>query len=309
MIPSDKNPVLSRRLAGGHGIMPAVHRLTAMLCMLLMGICDTGIVFDRMAHAGACQRIVVTSDPDYPPISWRDKENPDKIIGVAVEIIETAFAETGVQVEAKYTGPWKRALLSVVNGHVDMISGLYENQERQLEMEFVYPAFMADPVSVFVITGKEFNFEKWSDLQGRKGAVRAGDSFGNEFDRFARKYLILESVNEFGQLYKMASADRIAYFIYGYYSGLAFAEKKGVRDHIKTLERPIVREPLFVAFSRHSSCVAHKKFLSEKIRELVNAGLVDELIVKYQNIWKEQVKKTRGSPAAPGGLETIRRMD
>ncbi len=273
--------------------------------MLLISSCCNDPVFGDMAHAGSCQRIVVTSDPDYPPISWRDKENPDRIIGVAIEILERAFAGTGIAVDVKYTGPWKRALLCTANGQVDMISGLYENQERKIELEYVYPAFMADPVSVFVLAGETFFFEKWSDLQGRKGGVRAGDSFGNEFDAFAQKHLMLESVSEFEQMYKMASAGRIAYFIYGYYSGRAFAEKMGINDHIEILERPVVREPLFVAFSPYSSCLRHKKFLSEKIREFVNTGLVDELILKYQTIWKEQMKKTGRSPAAPGGSETI----
>lgn len=266
-----------------------MHR--KLFSVILAGVFLIGAAFCETANAQDCRRIVVTSDPDYPPISWRDKENPDKIIGVAVEIIERAFAGTGIHVEVKYTGPWKRALLSATSGEVDLISGLYENEDRKVDMDYVYPPFMADPVSVFVIAGASFPFGQWEDLQGRIGGVRAGDSFGNEFDAFSRLHLTLESVGEFDQLYKMASAGRIAYFLYGYYSGLALAEKMGISEKIEALERPIIREALYVAFSKNSRCIIHKELLSEKIQGFLSTGMADELIHKYQKIWETQVKK------------------
>jgi polar amino acid transport system substrate-binding protein len=273
--------------------------------MILAGFFLFGAGFCITVRAEDCRSIIVTSDPDYPPISWRDNENPDKIIGVAVEIIEQAFAGTGIQVEAKYAGPWKRALLSVLGGEVDLIVGLYENQKRKADMDYVYPPFMEEPVSVFVITGDAFGFEQWTDLKGKVGGVRAGDSFGTAFDGFARQHLNLEPVGEFEQLYKMASAGRIAYFLYGYYSGLALTEKMGINENIEILKHPVVMESLYVAFSRDSECRIHKVFLSEKIQEFVAEGLVDDLIRKYQDIWEAQVEKALMSRVGTGANETI----
>lgn len=287
----------------------AIKMLKSIFCIISVCAFFSGAVFCQTVHAEDCRRIVVTSDPDYPPISWRDKENPDRIIGVAVEIIERAFAGTGIQVEVKYAGPWKRALLSAASGEVDLISGLYENEDRKVDMDYVYPAFMDEPVSVFVKAGAAFPFEQWADLKGKTGGVRAGDSFGNEFDAFARQHLILESVIEFEQLYKMASAGRIAYFLYGHYSGLALAQKMGINEKIETLERPVIRESLYIAFSKNSKCTIHKEFLSEKIREFVAVGLADELVRKYQGIWKTRVRKAALTPAGAGKKETIHHID
>lgn len=256
-------------------------------------------------NAVDCRHIIVTSDPDYPPISWRDKENPEKIIGVAVEIIEQAFAETAIDIEVKYAGPWKRALLSVAGGEIDLILGLYENQERKADMDYVYPAFMDEPVSVFVKTGEAFGFGQWLDLKGKIGGIRAGDSFGTDFDEFARQHLKLESVGGFEQLYKMTSAGRITYFLYGYYSGLALAEKLGINENIESLEHPVVLESLYVAFSKKSKCTIHNEFLGKKIAGFVADGLVDDLILKYQGIWEAQVRKAGISEAEAIAAETV----
>jgi polar amino acid transport system substrate-binding protein len=276
-----------------------------MTFLLVGAVLFSGAFFPITIDAADCRHIIVTSDHDYPPISWRDKKNPEKIIGVAVEIIEQAFAETDIDIEVKYAGPWKRALLSVSGGEIDLILGLYENQERKADMDYVYPAFMDEPVSVFVITGNGFAFQQWSDLIGKVGGVRAGDSFGTDFDDFARQHLTLESVSGFEQLYKMASADRITYFLYGYYSGLALAGKLGINQNIERLEHPVVMESLYVAFSKKSKCTIHKEFLGKKIAGFVADGLVDDLILKYQDIWEAEARKAGISPAETITAETV----
>ena len=242
------------------------------------------------ACAGGCPVLTVTSDAEYPPISWRDKQHPGRIIGVAIELIERATAGSGVSVESKYVGPWKRALRSVEAGRTDLLSGLYFNKERERHLDFVPTAFMNDPVVIFVKKGEPFPFSKWEDLEGRPGGARLGDSFGTEFDRFARERLNLVHVADIQQLFVMLEAGRLQYCVYGLYPGLALAEEGGFRHKLECLPIPVTEQKIYAAFGKASGCREHRGLLKKRFEELVADGLPDRLVEKYLKIWKEQAR-------------------
>ncbi|ABC29184.1 ABC-type amino acid transport/signal transduction systems, periplasmic component/domain [Hahella chejuensis KCTC 2396] len=235
-----------------------------------------------------CVSLTVTSDPNYPPISWQDKQNPHRIIGVAIEIVELAMADKGVKVESKYKGPWKRVLASTDS--VDMISGLYISEERRALLHFVQPPFMSDPNVIFVKEGHGFPFKSWEDLKGKKGGARLGDSFGVEFDEFAKQHLNLERVGQFEQLYGMTMAGRLDYFLYGLYPGISLAEELNLNRQLEFLPTPITEEGIYIAFSKTSNCIGYADYLSEKIKQYSKEGLLGELIQKYMATWEKQNK-------------------
>lgn len=238
--------------------------------------------------ADNCRKILVTSDPDYPPISWQDRTDPSQIIGVAVELIEMAFDELGIPVESRYIGPWKRALADAANGKVDVVAGLYMTQERAGVFDYAFPPFMPDPTAIFVMKGTAFPFEQWDDLAGRVGGGRLGDSYGEQFDEFARDHLTIQEVATFEQLYKMAEAGRIQYVIYGLYPGLAQAEQLGVRDQLEYLPNFVASEEIYMAFSKQSPCRYYRELLEEKLQQYVDQKVPDALVEKYVRLWEEQ---------------------
>ncbi len=238
------------------------------------------------ARAAECDRIIVSSDPDYPPISWQDRQHPQRIIGVAIEIVERAFAEKGIKVESRYVGPWKRVLAD--RAHLDIIAGLYLTPPRQAYLTFVQPPFMSDPSVIFVRRGRPIHIRQWQDLAAYKGGMRLGDSFGRSFDAFADRHLRLEKVREFEQLSRMVVAGHIDYFIYGLYPGLAMNEKLGLDQQLDYLTPPVSEEKIYIAFTRHSKCASYAGFLQARIRDYVNQGLPRTLSEKYLKIWKQQ---------------------
>jgi len=238
------------------------------------------------AWAAGCDRIVVSSDPDYPPISWRDREHPQQIIGVAIEIVERAFAEKNIKVESRYVGPWKRVLAD--RAQLDVIAGLYLTAPRQAYLNFIEPPVMSDPSVIFVRTGTLIAFRHWQDLAAYKGAVRLGDSFGERFDRFATGHLRLEKVRQFEQLSRMTIAGHVDYFIYGLYPGLAMTEKLGLNRQLEHLSPPVSEEKIYIALTKHSKCLAYAGFLQRKVQEYVKQVLPQALSKKYLTIWKQQ---------------------
>lgn len=241
---------------------------------------------------GQGRKLIISSDPEYPPISWRDPDHPDRIIGVAIEVVEMAFREIHVEVESKYEGPWERTLFRAKGGTVDIIAGVYLNEERKTYLDYIQPPLMDDPTVVFVMKGREFPFVDWRNLTYRVGGARIGDSFGDEVDALLKEKLTIEWVVNFEQLYRKLEAGRNQYCIYGLYPGLEEAERLGVRDKITPLNPPLVKEGIYIAFTKESPFIKYHDHLARKIREYQRNRIPEMLVVKYLKL-----SRTRPQPA------------
>ena len=128
-----------------------------------------------------CKKIIISGNAEYPPLTWQDKKNPDKMIGFAIELLEIACREIGIPVEGKFAGPWARAQAAVRQGQVDMLGGAYITEERKIYMDYIMPPFVMDPTVIFIKKGDRIKFEKWEDLIGLKGGTPIGNSYGEAF--------------------------------------------------------------------------------------------------------------------------------
>lgn len=244
-------------------------------------------------YGAECQKVIVTGNAEYPPLTWQDKTNPDKLIGFAIELLELAFAELDVTVEGRFVGRWARAQKEIEWGNVDMLGGAYITEERKTYMDFVTPPFVMDPTVIFVPKGKSFPFEKWEDLIGLTGGAPLGNSFGEEFDTFAEEHLTIERVPRLAQAFQKLEKGRNDYVVYGLYPGLAELEVIGVSDEIEYLPNSVIEEGLYFTFSKQSACNTPEvhAHLRQKIQEFTEQGVVQELLEKYLKIWKEQASE------------------
>lgn len=243
-----------------------------------------------VVYAQECKKIIVTGNAEYPPLTWQDKRNPDKIIGFAIELLEIAFKDIGIEIEGKYVGPWARAQDEVRQGNVDMLGGAYITEERKTYMDYIIPPFVMDPTVIFVKKGDVFPFQKWEDLIGIKGGTPIGNSYGEAFDKFAEEKLTIERVPKLNQAFSKLEAGSNRYVIYGLYPGLAEAEVTGFRDKIEYLPNSVISEGLYYTFSKKSLCNTDpiKEHLTKKVKEFVEKKLAEQLMDKYLILWKEQ---------------------
>jgi len=236
-----------------------------------------------------CKKIVLTGNSGYPPVSWRDRAHPGNITSVAGELVEMAMKDMGVPVENKFVGPWKRAQLAMRDGEVDAIHSAYINEERKTYMDYTAVPFMMDPTVIFVKKGHAFPFKRKEDLVGLQGASPIGESYGDEFDNFAKDKLKIDLVTSVDVAFKRLLADRSQYVVFGLYPGMAAAEANGLADQIEQLPTPVITAGMYVAFSKKSPCSAkYLNHLSDKIAEYVKQGVPDKLLKKYSEIWKAQ---------------------
>ena len=159
----------------------------------------TLIPVSGFAQAAACSSLTITGHPDYPPIGYKDGE---RIVGAGATLVERIAGELKIPVQSKYTGSWAEAQTAARDGKVDIIFGIYFNDERATYLEYVRPAFLIDPVVVIVAKGKAFPFRGRQDLVGRKAVTNAGESYGSEFDSFIAQKLTIARSDGADQAFK-----------------------------------------------------------------------------------------------------------
>jgi len=253
-----------------------------MLSLLLM----PGIA----AAAGKCERLVATGNPEYPPYLWRDPQSPQHLIGANADLLKHLAKELGVAVEILYTGPWSRAQEEARTGRVDLLAGAFLTLPRLEVMDYVHPAFYFTPNVVWVHRGAEFPYAGWEDLRGRTGDTLVNNSFGQQFDSFAKDNLTLEGVSSLTQAFQKLLLGRTDYVLYERYPGQALAETLGMQDDLLVLDPPISSEGLYLTLSHNSACNEPwlRGMLAQKMTEAVAAGLPDIWLQRNLQRWKEQ---------------------
>lgn len=157
-------------------------------------------------------------------------------------------------------------------------------------MDYVHPAFYITPSVVWVRKGKEFPYLGWDDLRGKLGGTLVGNSFGQQFDAFAKANLTLESVPSLTQAFQKLLLGRTEYVLYERYPGVALADSLGLQEDLQALEPPISSEGLFLTLSHNSACNDPwlRGQLAKKMTELTASGLPETLLQSNLQRWKAQ---------------------
>ena len=234
------------------------------------------------AQAPACSGLTITGHPEYPPIGYKDGE---RIVGVGATLVERIAGELKIPVQSRYAGSWEDAQKAARDGKVDIIFGIYFNDERATYLDYVRPAFMIDPVVVMVAKGKEFPFRGREDLVGKKGVTNAGESYGSDLDAFIAQKLTVARTNGTEAAFKDLLSGKADYLIVGLYPGLADAADHGVKDRIEPLKTQLMKADMFIAFSKKSPCRSLIKPFGSKINAMRGNGTISTILENAIKTW------------------------
>ncbi|MEH6492423.1 substrate-binding periplasmic protein [Halopseudomonas sp.] len=264
-------------------------------------LCGAAGVF---AADNVCERVVVTGNPDYPPLIWAPEQGDQALTGVAVEMLQTALAESNIEVEVLNLGSRLKALEAVERGQVDIMAGLFMSRERLSSVDYVYPAIMDVPSVFFVRRGAAFPYIGWQDLRGKRGAAQEGSRFGLSFDTYAQDNLELQRESTGEAALRKLLAGKLDYVVLERYQGLALAQQMRVDDQLDTLEGSFINAPLYVAISHNSVCNSPdlRAALALGMQELTQRGESRRLLDKYRAIWAAPFMPA-AEPAAEVPLE------
>lgn len=264
----------------------------AIHCALLVPVVLVGLLNAGLAQAAGatCERVVVTGNPEYPPILWVDPEDDAHLVGAAVELLDMAFEGTGIQAEVLNVGPWSRAQEEVRSGRVDMLAGAFLTRERLGFMDYVYPSFVEVPSVLFVKRGEVFPYSGWDDLRDKTGSTLLNNSYGMAFDTFSREHLRIEKVSSIEQSFQTLVRGRVDYVIYERYQGLASAKQLGIEDQLEIVDGSLINEQLYYTLSHNSVCNSPplRAILAQNMQDLISKGEPRRLLEKYRLQWASQ---------------------
>lgn len=241
------------------------------------------LVSTSIVAADQCSKITISSHPDYPPFHWR---KDGRLIGASIEVSKNIFSELGIDVEVKYTGPWKRVLKSAKDGDIDFIPALKKTKSRQAFMHFTRNPFASNPVAVFMRKDETRVPNELSDLIGLFGSINAGDKHGEPIDSFLEKQSNLQRIQRIAQSFQMLDLKRTDYFVDGYYSAQNYLVVNRLAEHFKVpllFKEPKVHNAFTKAYSER--CPEVLEQFDRRLKLMTQRGQISNAIQRYNQLW------------------------
>ncbi|WP_339936373.1 substrate-binding periplasmic protein [Undibacterium luofuense] len=240
----------------------------------------------------SCKKLTVTGNPEYPPYLWRDPADENRLIGANAEFAQAIGKEIGIPVEVRYMGPWGRVQEEARLGRVDMLAGAFLTVPRMEYMDYFYPAFRETRTVIWIRKNSKFRYHKWSDLVGKSGVTVINNSFGEDFDRYAKEALKIGTVPTLEQALTMVGLARADYLIYEEDPGMATAAKLNISE-LQPLYPAITNENLYITIPHKSPCntpemrgkIAKAVYKLEKIR------VMDKFMSNSMELWRKKYAK------------------
>ena len=234
-------------------------------------------MFNLAQGAERCDALVITGHPAYPPVAWG---SDGKIVGASSELVMKIAKELKVEkISSVNFGSWEKAQEAIKEGNADIIFGIYKDNARLAYMDYIEPPYMLDSVSIVTREGENIKFSQWSDLKGLKGVTNLGESYGNEFDSYISKNLMVARAKGVDEAFAQLLSKQADYLIIGTYPGKMEASKLKILSKISFLPKNVLTAEMYIAFSKKSKCyTVLKSGFSAGIQKAVANGEVKELI-------------------------------
>lgn len=131
------------------------------------------------AYAGRVVKIAVS--PNQPPYSFADPQDPDRLVGIEVEMIEGAMNCAGLKFEY-VKGAWSGVLAALMSGSSDvMIGNVNYRPDRAERASFIL--YMRAGQSVVVQRGNPKRITDVASLCGATGSATLGSSSALQIER------------------------------------------------------------------------------------------------------------------------------
>jgi len=246
-----------------------------------------------------CTKLTATGNSEYPPFLWRENLTNDRLLGANRIIFDEIARRLGVPIDLKHVGSWSRAQAELKYGRIDLMAGAFYTVPRIQYMDYVYPAFLDTTSVVWTKKGAELKYSVREDLIPLRGVTVINNSFGQEFDEFAKASLNLYTVPSLEKAFQMVAFGRSDYALYEKSPGQAYAEILKMADQLDVLEPAISSEGLYLTISHRSKCNTGtlRGQLAKIIQEMEAEGFMANALEQGLEQW-QQHSAMKAEPAA-----------
>ncbi|MGY8872721.1 MAG: substrate-binding periplasmic protein [Pseudomonadales bacterium] len=239
-------------------------------------------------ETASCKLIRASGNAEYPPYLWRS-EKSIYLHGAIAMLLEELAQEINTEIELVYSGPWGRVQEDVAAGRIDMIAGAFFTLPRTHYMDYIHPDMMRTKTAVWVNTNNPFPYTGWDDLKSYRGVTVINNSFGQEFDEYAKQQLTIEEVASLDQGLRMLSANRVDYLIYEENPGKAYAQKLNIKN-LKAMPLEITRQSLYLTMSKKSPCNSPeiRAKISKTLKKFTQNKRAEILLKRAHTLWAKK---------------------
>lgn len=239
--------------------------------MLRKSVLSTACVALTLLHISGrahAENLLVYGDEVYPPVIYMERGKP---AGILPAIFGELEKETGDNYELVLV-PWKRALYEASFGNGG-ITNFSWNKDRASAYDFSESIYN-DDIQLIVLKGREFDFKELADLKGKRVGGAAGASYGDEVDQAIEAGVIKvdRDPHQLSRLRKLLLGRIDVAFIGNGNAGFeqllaSDPDLSANRSKFVVLPKPLVRDPLFLAFEKSMN----KKSALERFNKALKA--------------------------------------
>ncbi|WP_051710200.1 substrate-binding periplasmic protein [Andreprevotia chitinilytica] len=254
------------------------HRLCKRFCDYLptvMFVACSGLAAALPQGEASCKRVVISGDPEYPPLSWFDGKG---LHGASLNIVTAALDRIHLPYEIRYQGPFLRVLSAAKSGAVDIVSELKNTPERNAFLAFPKTPIFVNPIAVFIHRDQKLAYKNWRDLIGLHGGITLGNKFGGGFDEFLTSQLMVEPAPKIEMSFAKLALKRIDYFVTGYYPGLSYLIETHQENNFVALQPFVTATDNYPGWSKASPCLNRLPEFDAALAELVRSGKTRQIL-------------------------------
>ncbi len=198
-----------------------------------------------------CKKLIIGWEP-WEPFQMRTQNGI--YTGLDLDLVKLVLNDAGCSVEFKKM-PWKRMIISIKEGTIDMIAGASRTPERE-NFSFFSEAYRQETMLMFVRKGEKdlYNFDRLSDIIGtgfKLGTTR-GYYYGERFvelkdnPEFSKSLSIIAYDH---QLPKMLIHKRISGFLGDSVNVATSLRNENLTREIEAHSMPVYSSNIHVMFS------------------------------------------------------------
>ncbi|MCJ8299712.1 MAG: transporter substrate-binding domain-containing protein, partial [Pseudomonadales bacterium] len=199
--------------------------------------------------------------------------------GIAYQVAQTLFKRLKIDLTVDEPQPWKRTIMGLKYGRLDILSGAYWDAERAENYNFSIP-FSSDEVRLFVRNDSLVKYPDLIALRGTTGSKPIGISLGRVFEENLKSHVkVIEPVS-YESMIKMVYLGRVEWFGLGLYNGQKLLKDLGYEDEMSPLPYSIETTPVHFMLSKNSNCSSLLKRMNAGLEALIKEGVIEEIIEK-----------------------------
>lgn len=198
------------------------------------------------------EALKIFGDENYSEVIYRAPQGEAR--GLLPELLAYYGKTTGTPIDIQLS-PWKLAYSSALAGRGGVI-GLSRNKEREALFDYSEPVYY-DDIGIVVVQGREFAFDKFEDLRGKKIGAQLGASFGAAVDQAIEEGVITleRDQRHVARLKKLLHGRIDAAVIGNGRDGLNWLiesdeQLQAQRHRFVMLPKPLARDYLHLAFAK-----------------------------------------------------------